>query len=76
MQQREPDDDEVRFTPPTCASQSLRCQLLVVGGGLSGLSAAEAAMRRGADVILIEKGAFGQEAASALNAGQFLTGAG
>ena len=74
MQQREPDDDEVRFTPPTCASQSLRCQLLVVGGGLSGLSAAEAAMRRGVDVILIEKGAFGQEAASALNAGQFLTG--
>jgi glycine/D-amino acid oxidase-like deaminating enzyme len=74
MQQREADDDEVRFAPPTCASQSLRCQLLVVGGGLSGLSAAEAAMRRGVDVILIEKGAFGQEAASALNAGQFLTG--
>jgi glycine/D-amino acid oxidase-like deaminating enzyme len=74
MRQREPDDDEVRLTPPTCANQSLRCQLLVVGGGLSGLSAAEAAMRRGVDVILIEKGAFGQEAASALNAGQFLTG--
>lgn len=47
---------------------------MVVGGGLSGLSAAEAAMRRGVDVILIEKGLFGQEAASALNAGQFLTG--
>jgi glycine/D-amino acid oxidase-like deaminating enzyme len=31
-------------------------------------------MRRGVDVILIERGAFGQEAASALNAGQFLTG--
>ena len=31
-------------------------------------------MRRGVDVILLEKGAFGQEAASALNAGQFLTG--
>jgi len=74
MQQREANDDEVRFTPPTCTSQTLLCQLLVVGAGLSGLSAAEAAMRRGLDVILIEKGAFGQEAASALNAGQFLTG--
>ena len=74
MIQRQPDDDEVRFTPPTCANQSLSCQLLVVGGGLSGLSATEAAMRRGVDVILIEKSAFGQEAASALNAGQFLTG--
>jgi glycine/D-amino acid oxidase-like deaminating enzyme len=31
-------------------------------------------MWRGVDVILIERGAFGQEAASALNAGQFLTG--
>src|SRR5262245_38612178 len=74
MVQLQPDDDEIRFVPPTCANQSLSCQLLVVGGGLSGLSAAEAAMRRGVDVILIEKGAFGQEAASALNAGQFLTG--
>jgi len=74
MIQRQPDDDEVRFTPPTCANQSLSCQLLVVGGGLSGLSATEAAMRCGVDVMLIEKSAFGQEAASALNAGQFLTG--
>src|SRR5262249_35931078 len=74
MTQLQPPDDEVRFAPPTCANQSLRCQLLVVGGGLSGLSAAEAALRRGVEVILIERGAFGQEAASALNAGQFLTG--
>ena len=74
MVQLQPDDDELRFAPPTWANQSLSCQLLVVGGGLSGLSAAEAAMRRGVDVILIERGAFGQEAASALNAGQFLTG--
>src|SRR5215475_14841453 len=69
-----PDDDRVRFAPPSCAGQNLTCQLLVVGGGLSGLSAAEAAMRRGVDVVVIEKGAFGAEAASALNAGQFLTG--
>jgi len=74
MVQLQPDDDELRFAPPTCANQPSSCQLLVVGGGLSGLSAAEAAMRRGVDVILIERGAFGQEAASALNAGQFLTG--
>jgi glycine/D-amino acid oxidase-like deaminating enzyme len=46
----------------------------VAGGGLSGLSAAEAALRRGLDVIVIEKGAFGKDAASGLNAGQFLTG--
>ena len=31
-------------------------------------------MRRGLDVIVIEKGVFGKEAASGLNAGQFLTG--
>jgi gamma-glutamylputrescine oxidase len=74
MSQRRPGDDQLRFRPPSCAHQRLSCQLLVVGGGLSGLSAAEAAMRRGVDVILIDKGIFGQEAASALNAGQFLTG--
>src|SRR5262245_66033867 len=74
MVQLQPDDEKLRFAPPTCANESLSCQLLVVGGGLSGLSAAEAAMRRGVDVVLIERGAFGQETASALNAGQFLTG--
>src|SRR6516165_1200124 len=68
-------DEDVRaFSPPSAAAQSLACQLLIAGGGLSGLSAAEAAMRRGLDVIVIEKGEFGKEAASGLNAGQFLTG--
>jgi gamma-glutamylputrescine oxidase len=62
------------FSPPSCAAENLTCQLLIAGGGLSGLSAAEAAMQRGLDVILIEKGVFGKEAASGLNAGQFLTG--
>src|SRR5215471_20510488 len=62
------------FSPPSGAGQNLNCQLLVAGGGLSGLSAAEAAMQNGLDVIVVEKGAFGQEAASGLNAGQFLTG--
>jgi len=52
----------------------MTCQLLIAGGGLSGLSAAEAAMQQGLDVIVIEKGVFGQQAASGLNAGQFLTG--
>ena len=68
------DEDVQAFSPPLCAGESLSCQLLVAGGGLSGLSAAEAAMRRGLDVIVIEKGIFGREAASGLNAGQFLTG--
>ena len=68
-------DEEVpAFSPPTAANQRLTCDLLVAGGGLSGLSAADAARRRGLDVIVIEKGEFGREAASGLNAGQFLTG--
>src|SRR5476651_251387 len=68
-------DEEVReFSSPSCTNENLTCQFLVVGGGLSGLSAAEAAMKRGLDVIVIEKAALGKEAASGLNAGQFLTG--
>lgn len=75
MRQRVGYDEEVRgFSPPSCPNANLACQLLVVGGGLSGLSAAEAAVARGLDVIVIEKGVFGREAASGLNAGQFLTG--
>jgi gamma-glutamylputrescine oxidase len=75
MRQTSAYDDEVReFSPPSCANQSLSCQLLVAGGGLSGLSAAEAAVRRGLDVVVIEKGDFGKDGASGLNAGQFLTG--
>jgi gamma-glutamylputrescine oxidase len=68
------DADVQAFSPPSAANESLACQLLIAGGGLSGLSAAEAAMRQGLDVIVIEKGVFGKEAASGLNAGQFLTG--
>jgi gamma-glutamylputrescine oxidase len=69
------DDDDVRaFSPPSGAAENLTCQLLIAGGGLSGLSAAEAAVRQGLDVIVIEKDEFGKEAASGLNAGQFLTG--
>src|SRR5262245_28640452 len=68
-------DEEVPdFPAPSCANANLTCDFLVVGGGLSGLSAAEAAMQRGLEVIVIEKGAYGKEAASGLNAGQFLTG--
>jgi gamma-glutamylputrescine oxidase len=52
----------------------MTCQLLIAGGGLSGLSAAEAAVQQGLDVIVIEKSVFGRQAASGLNAGQFLTG--
>src|SRR5260370_27815502 len=68
-------DEEVGdFSPPSAANQNLTCDLLVAGGGLSGLSAAEAAIRRGLNVVVIEKGIYGKEAASGLNAGQFLTG--
>src|SRR5262245_43838475 len=75
MRQRTAYDDEIQdFSPPSCANESLRCDLLIAGGGWSGLSAAEAALRRGLDVVVIEKGAFGKEAASGLNAGQFLAG--
>ncbi|MGA7485876.1 MAG: FAD-dependent oxidoreductase [Xanthobacteraceae bacterium] len=75
MPQRSAYDEEVRdFAPPSAANQSLACDLVIAGGGLSGLSAAEAAMRRGLDVVVIEKGVFGKDAASGLNAGQFLTG--
>ena len=75
MRQRSAYDEEVHdFAPPSAANQSLTCDLLVAGGGLSGLSAAEAALRCGLNVVVIEKGVFGKDAASGLNAGQFLTG--
>ena len=67
-------DDVRAFSPPSSAAENMTCQLLIAGGGLSGLSAAEAAMQQGLDVIVIEKSVFGQRAASGLNAGQFLTG--
>src|SRR3954454_243487 len=68
------DEEGGGFSPPSGVNERLTCDLLIAGGGLSGLSAAEAALRRGLDVIVIEKGAFGKDAASGLNAGQFLTG--
>ena len=75
MRQSSAYDTEVPdFSPPSCANENLSCDLLIAGGGLSGLSAAEAAIRRGLDVVVIEKAAFGKEGASGLNAGQFLTG--
>ena len=49
-------DDEVRdFSPPSCANESLSCQLLVAGGGLSGLSAAEA-MSAGCVPVVVGRG--------------------
>ena len=68
-------EDHIRaFSPASGTAENLTCQLLIAGGGLSGLSAAETAMRQGVDVIVIEKGVFGEQTASGLNAGQFLTG--
>src|SRR5436853_1214037 len=75
MRQASAYDEEVRdLSFPSSANENITCQLLIVGGGLSGLSAAEAACRRGLDVVVIERGIFGKDGASGLNAGQFLTG--
>src|SRR6266567_6121932 len=68
------DEDVGEFSPPSATNENLTCDFLVAGGGLSGLSAADAAIRRGLNVVVIEKGIYGKEAASGLNAGQFLTG--
>src|SRR5262249_13043164 len=68
-------DEEVGdFSPPSAANENLTCDLLVAGGGLSGLRAGDAARRRGRNGVMIEKGVYGKEAASGLSAGQFLTG--
>ena len=67
-------DDVRAFSPPSSAAENMTCQLLIAGGGLSGLSTAEAALQQGLDVIVIEKSVFGRQAASGLNSGQFLTG--
>src|SRR6266498_3275946 len=68
-------DEEVGdFSPPLGTNENLTCDLRVAGGGLSGLSAADAAIRRGLNVVVVEKGVYGKEAASGLSAGQFLTG--
>ena len=68
------DEDVGDFSPPAATNENLTCDFLVAGGGLSGLSAADAAIRRGLNVVVIEKGVYGKEAASGLSAGQFLTG--
>src|SRR5258706_1507497 len=68
------DEDVGDFSPPSATNENLTCDCLVAGGGLSGLSAADAAIRRGLNVVVIEKGVYGKEAASGLSAGQFLTG--
>src|SRR2546425_11352757 len=68
------DEDVGDFSPPLGTNENLACDRLVAGGGLSGLSAADAAIRRGLNVVVVEKGVYGKEAASGLSAGQFLTG--
>src|SRR5215510_9624793 len=63
MRQRSAYDEEVGdFSPPSATNETLTCDLLVAGGGLSGLSAADAAIRRGLNVVLIEKGVYGVQA--------------
>src|SRR4029450_6480932 len=68
------DEDVGDFSPPSATNENLTCDLLVAGGGLSGLSPADAGIRRGLNVVVVEKGIYGKEAASGLSAGQFLTG--
>jgi gamma-glutamylputrescine oxidase len=68
------DQETPDFLAPAPLTEDVACQLLIVGGGLSGLSAAEAAACHGLDVVIIDKAAFGKGGASGLNAGQFLTG--
>ena len=41
------DQEGGEFSPPSATNERLTCDLLIAGGGLSGLSAAEAALRRG-----------------------------
>ena len=43
------DEEGGEFSPPTATNERLTCDLLIAGGGLSGLSAAEAALQRGLD---------------------------
>ncbi len=62
--------------PPAPATQALpegehRCELLVVGGGFSGLTAALAGARRGADTVLLEAAEIGW-GASGRNNGQVI----
>src|SRR5437868_5330151 len=62
------------LSPPSAAKQKLVCDLVISGGGPSRLGAAEAARRRRRDGGGSGKGVYGKDAASGLNAGQFLTG--
>ena len=56
----ENDNEEIVVEPSRSIPIHARCDVLVVGGGPSGLSAALAAKRAGADVILMERfGCFG-----------------
>src|SRR6266446_1754570 len=59
------DEDVGEFSPPSATNENLTCDFLVAGGGLSGLSAADAAIRRGLNVVVIEKGVYGKEAVMA-----------
>jgi len=65
------DEDVGEFSPPSATNENLTCDFLVAGGGLSGLSAADAAIRRGLNVVVIEKGVYGKEAASGLSAPRY-----
>src|SRR5688572_22251644 len=58
----------IEVATPSLAGES-RADLCIVGGGLTGLSAALHAARAGLDTVLLERGALG-EGASGRNGGQ------
>src|SRR5262249_19859178 len=67
-------DEEVGdFSPPSAANENLTCDLLVAGGRLSALGPADAAIRRGLNLVVIEQCLYGQEAAHGVSVGPFLT---
>ena len=54
-------------------NNEVRCDLLVIGGGIAGAFAAIKARERGADVVLVDKAFFGRSGCSGLASGVYHT---
>jgi gamma-glutamylputrescine oxidase len=48
---------QFKFCPPL--SKDIKCDVLIVGGGMSGISAAVEFLKKGLDVVMIEKNIIG-----------------